>query len=49
MKKSLPTVDFSAIKENDCVIVGMYTKHRNEIAENAALVRKYSSLSSRIW
>lgn len=36
---------FSSIKEQDCVIVGMYGKHRNEILENAELVRKYSSLS----
>ncbi len=39
---------FSSIKEKDCVIVGMYKKHRDEIAENASLVRKYSSLSRNI-
>ena len=38
---------FSAIKPNDCVIVGIYPKHRDQIAEDAALVRKYSSLSAK--
>ncbi len=36
---------FAAIKPQDTVIVGLYPKHRNQIAEDAELVRKYSSLS----
>ena len=38
---------FSSIKPNDCVIVGIYPKHRDQIGEDAALVRKYSSLSDK--
>lgn len=36
---------FASIKPQDCVIVGIYPKHRDQIAEDAALTRKYSSLS----
>lgn len=36
---------FASIKPQDTVIVGLYPKHRNQIAEDADLVRKYSSLS----
>lgn len=36
---------FSAIKPQDCVIVGIYPKHRDQLREDADLVRKYSSLS----
>ena len=37
---------YASIKPQDTVIVGLYPKHRNQIAEDADLVRKYSSLSN---
>lgn len=36
---------FASIKPSDCVIVGIYPKHRDQLREDADLVRKYSSLS----
>lgn len=36
---------FSAIKPQDCVIVGIYREKRDQLREDADLVRKYSSLS----
>ena len=36
---------FSSMKPQDCVIVGIYPKHRDQLREDADLVRKYSSLS----
>jgi hypothetical protein len=36
---------FAAIKPQDCCIVGIYNENRNQLAEDAELVRKYSSLS----
>ncbi|NIA21870.1 MAG: hypothetical protein GWP05_07900 [Anaerolineaceae bacterium] len=34
------TETFREIKSSDAVCVGMWNKHRNEIAENAAIVRE---------
>ena len=37
---------FASIKPQDCVIVGIYPKHRDQIAEDGDLTRKYSPLSA---
>jgi hypothetical protein len=36
---------FEAVKPGDGVIVGIYDRYSDQVAENAAYVRKYSSLS----
>lgn len=36
---------FASIKQKDCVIVGIYPRHRDQLREDADLTRKYSSLS----
>ena len=37
---------FENIKPTDVVIVGFYDRYSDQAAENAALVRKYGSVSS---
>lgn len=31
---------FSAAKPSDCVVIGMFPKHSDQVADNAALVRE---------